>query len=88
MRQNKSGLIIMILVIIVVLLLAIVAYALLIKPGFDKYIFEKQREMYNQGVSDTITFMFSEIQQKGYTQIFANNQTLILAPVQVEQPTE
>ena len=84
MARDKTSLVILVLIIVIVCLVGVLGYSFLVKPGFDNYVFEKQMETYNQGVSDTIMFMVDEINQRGYTQISIGNQTLALAPVQFQ----
>lgn len=88
MAKNRIGILIVVLVGIIVVLLAVVVYTLLLKPTFNSYVVSKQIETYNQGVRDTVAYIFSDINQNSYTQITLDNQTLFLAPVQVQQSQE
>ncbi|MCF7910186.1 hypothetical protein K9L16_00750 [Candidatus Pacearchaeota archaeon] len=82
MAKNKIAWVIGSLLVIIIVLLGIVIYTLVIRPNFNDYVLEKQMETYNQGVSDTIGYIVSEINQRGYSQISVGNQTLILVPGQ------
>lgn len=86
MKRDRGPLIIGILILVIVVLAVFMAYMFLIKPAFTGYVLDKQVQTYNQGVADTINFMLSEIQQKGYTQITVGEQTMFLAPVQMQPP--
>ena len=84
--REKSGLIISILVVLVVILLAVILYAFVFKPMLTGYV----TGIYNQGATDAskviVTQILTSVQQKGYVDIPAGNQTVRLAYVPSQAP--
>jgi len=88
--SRKTTWIILVLVLVIVVLLGVMAYSFWIQPSYQKFIYNKQVEAYNQGVMYSQTAFLNEIasqiQQTGYVQIPLNeNQTLYLAPFNPQQ---
>ncbi|MEX0932864.1 MAG: hypothetical protein WDZ77_02070 [Candidatus Pacearchaeota archaeon] len=67
---------------IIVILVAIMAYAFVIQPFIDRNLAAAQGE----GVALTINAIVQQIQTQGYAAIPVGEQTLILAPVEVQDP--
>lgn len=77
--------VILVLVFLVVVLLGVIAYILWLKPTYQEFVLDKQREAYNAGLADGQVSFFNtiatQIQQTGYVQIpLSENQTLYLTP--------
>ena len=83
---DKTRATIVILTILVIILALVVVYAFLVQPAISSYISSKQISAYNQGQADLLNTILLQIQQAGYVGIPIGNQTLILAPVQTQQP--
>ncbi len=84
-ESDRTKWIITALVVLVVILLGVVSYALFIKPAYQEYLFEKQQEAYNLGLTDAQTAILSGIQQSlstmGYVQItLGEDQEIFLMP--------
>lgn len=84
MRENKAGLIILVLILVVIILLGVISYAFIIKPAINRYVVGTQTE----GVNYALGFIVQQVQQNGYVDIPVGNQTLRLIPAQPIAPSE
>ena len=80
----KRDFVIILLVIVILVLFALVLYAFVIKPAVVNYNLEAQTIGYNKGVSDAITGIVVQIQQKDYVDVFIGNETWRLGFVEGE----
>ncbi len=87
MKPERVGLVFGLLIFIIVVLAVVVIYAFVVRPAFSDYVTNKEVSAYNQGQADLLNTILLNIQQLGYVNIPIGNQSLILAPVQVSQPS-
>lgn len=78
---NRMALLIGFLVLVIVILVAVVVFSFWIKPTFDGYVVQKQVDAQALVYQDII----NQIQQNGFFQMRAGNQTLLLAPFNPQQ---
>ncbi len=81
MEKDKAKVLVTVLTLLVVVLGMLVVYAFVLRPAMSGYIVKSQ----NDGAMALISYMVSQIQQQGYTQIPVGNQTLVLIPYQSPQ---
>jgi uncharacterized protein YneF (UPF0154 family) len=84
MDTNKHILVIGVLVVVVLIFGGIIGYTYVAKPFITGY----QVKNYNQGANDVLTVLINQIQDQGFVQIPIGDQTLILAPVTQQQPSQ
>lgn len=78
---NRMVLLIGFLVLVIVILVAVVVFSFWIKPTFDGYVVQKQVDAQALVYQDII----NQVQQNGFFQMRAGNQTLLLAPFNPQQ---
>ena len=81
MEKDKAKVLVTVLTLLVVVLGMLVVYAFVLRPAMSGYIVKSQ----NDGAMALISYMVSQIQQQGNTQIPVGNQTLVLIPYQSPQ---
>jgi len=79
-ERNRNNVVVWILLAIIVVLLLVVLYALLIRPAYQQYVYDKQMQAYNTAQTDFLNGMLVQLEQSGFVQIQVGNQTLYLAP--------
>ena len=71
-----------ILVVIIILLALVFLYVFVLKPAISGYVVNKQTDAYYRAQVDVWNNMLVQLNQNGYVQFTAGNQTLILVPYQ------
>ncbi|MFH1710956.1 MAG: hypothetical protein ABH840_01465 [Nanoarchaeota archaeon] len=75
---NKTNVLITVLVLVIVILAGVIIYSFVVKPKISGYTVQKQSE----GVQIAVNYILAQLQQNGFVQIQAGEQTIILVPYQ------
>ena len=78
---NRTVLLIGFLVLVIVILVSVVVFSFWIKPTFSGYVVQKQVDAQSLVYQDIL----NQVQQNGFFQMRAGNQTLLLAPFNPQQ---
>ncbi|MEA3414386.1 MAG: hypothetical protein U9Q99_02580 [Nanoarchaeota archaeon] len=86
-KKDKSNRMMKILIGVIIVLVVFIAFFFLIKPGYNKFVYNQQMQGYNIGVTDIYTNMLTQIENSGAYQVpISENQTLILVPYNPNLP--
>jgi len=76
MVKDRRGVIIAILIAVIVVLALVMIFLFVVKPGFNKYVFNKQVQAQSYVFSDMLT----QLQTNGFYKFSIGNQSIILVP--------
>ena len=80
-KDSRKTMLWILLTITIILALALI-FILAVKPGVQKYVFNKQVEAANIITNNFYTDMITQLQNQGYYQVTIGEQTIVLVPYQ------